>query len=399
MSMPKVRNTILYCCACAAAIAAGALGGTYYYSMSHKAEVIDFVGKDITIARDWATKNRVADRMVYTYEFNEEAEKDIILKQSMKAGSMLGSDQFLNLNVSKGADPDKEFELADFSGKKEAEIRAWFEEKKFSDVVYEYRFTDEDEYEEGSFISLSPENLKKAKRSAHIEITIATKKSEDILVADLTLYSMDNLNAWAAENKLSINYVWVYDDAPYGTILSSDPAAGSTLHTSDEITVTVSAGKANEESTQIGDEVLVNTGGQDRPSSTPDPTPKPASTSTPVPAGTVSPEPSSGGGETTSPDPEPEPGGSDEPVEPDPPIEETPAPVIYGGCPVSIPAAIFTNATADDVIGYYGTESCAWNVITYSDSTSNPNNYMGVASYEVDETLTYANLYMYVRWQ
>ena len=142
--MAKVRNTILYCCACAAAVAAGALGGTYYYSMSHKAEVIDFTGKNITIARDWATKNRVADRMVYTYEFNEEAEKDIILKQSMKAGSMLGSDQFLNLNVSKGADPDKEFELADFTGKKEAEIRAWFEEKKFSDVVFEYRFTDEE---------------------------------------------------------------------------------------------------------------------------------------------------------------------------------------------------------------------------------------------------------------
>lgn len=393
--MAKVRNTILYCCACAAAVAAGALGGTYYYSMSHKAEVIDFTGKNITIARDWATKNRVADRMVYTYEFNEEAEKDIILKQSMKAGSMLGSDQFLNLNVSKGADPDKEFELADFTGKKEDEIRAWFEEKKFSDVVFEYRFTDEDEYEEGSFISLTPENLKKAKRSAHIAVTVATKKSEDIVVADLTLYSMDNLNAWAAENKLSVSYVWVYDDAPYGTILSSDPAAGSTVHTSDEITVTVSAGKEQEEQTEISDEVLVNTGGSE---STPEPTPKPESTPAPVPADTASPEPVTGG-ETVSPDPEPEPGGNDEPAVPEPPVEETPQPVIVGGCPVSIPAAIFTNATADDVIRYYGTESCAWNVITYADSTSNPNNYMGLAHYEVDETLTYANLYMYVRWQ
>jgi hypothetical protein len=79
--------------------------------------------------------------------------------------------------------------------------------------------------------------------------------------------------------------------------------------------------------------------------------------------------------------------------EPQPSTEPEPVP----GCPVSIITSIFTNATANDVIGFYGTDGCDWSVVEYNDSTTNPNNYMGVAGYTKTSPNT-ATLTMYVRW-
>lgn len=398
MKINKVGKTVLYCCACAAAIAAGALGGTYYYSASHKAEVIDFIGKDITIAKDWATKNRVSGQMAYIYVFDEEKNKDIILKQSKKEGSFLSSEEILTLNVSKGADPDKEFMMADFSGKSEKEIKAWFAENKFSNVTYEYRYTDEDQYTEGMFLSIKPEGTKKAKRSDHIEIILATKKSEDITLPDLTLYSLENTEAWASENRLSLNTVWTENDAAYGTILSSDPAAGTTLHTGDVINITVSSGPAIEDTNEdMGAVAAAST--PESHSSTPTPaasTPTPApSTPTPVPS-TPTPTPATQTPEPEPVTPEPVPDTPTPEPEPQPSTEPEPEPV--QGCPASIITSIFTNATANDVIAYYGTQGCSWTVVEYNDSTTNPNNYMGVAGYKKTSANT-ATLTMFVRWQ
>ena len=398
MKINKVGKTVLYCCACAAAIAAGALGGTYYYSASHKAEVIDFIGKDITIAKDWATKNRVSGQMAYIYVFDEEKNKDIILKQSKKEGSFLSSEEILTLNVSKGADPDKEFMMADFSGKSEEEIKAWFAENKFSNVTYEYRYTDEDQYTEGMFLSIKPEGTKKAKRSDHIEIILATKKSEDITLPDLTLYSLENTEAWASENRLSLNTVWTENDAAYGTILSSDPAAGTTLHTGDVINITVSSGPAIEDTNEDMGAVAA-TSTPESHSSTPTPaasTPTPGpSTPTPVPS-TPTPTPATQTPEPEPVTPEPVPDTPTPEPEPQPSTEPEPEPV--QGCPASIITSIFTNATANDVIAYYGTQGCSWTVVEYNDSTTNPNNYMGVAGYTKTSANT-ATLTMFVRWQ
>ena len=67
------------------------------------------------------------------------------------------------------------------------------------------------------------------------------------------------------------------------------------------------------------------------------------------------------------------------------------------GCPVKIMASLFTNRTADDVIGYYNRSQCKWNVTHYNDSVTNPDNYQGVASYK-RLFWNEAELCMYERW-
>ena len=396
MKVNKVGKTVLYCCACAAAIAAGALGGTYYYSASHKAEIMDFTGKNITIAKDWAKKNRVSDQMAYIYVFDEDKDRDIILKQSKQEGDFLGSDEILTLNVSKGADPDKEFAMDDFSGKSEKEIKAWFTKNKFSNVTYEFRYTDDDQYAEGMFLAIKPEGTKKAKRSDHIEIILATKKSEDITIPDLTLYSLENTEAWASENRLGLNTIWSENDAAYGTILSCDPAAGTSVHTGDVINITVSSGpKIEDDDEDMGAVAAAGTSSSQTHTSTPTPAP---STPTPAPS-TPTPAPSTPTPTPATPEPVPDtPAPAPETPSPEPEPSAEPEPEPVQGCPASIITSIFTNATANDVIAYYGTEGCAWTVVEYNDSTTNPNNYMGVAGYTKTSANT-ATLTMFVRWQ
>jgi hypothetical protein len=79
-------------------------------------------------------------------------------------------------------------------------------------------------------------------------------------------------------------------------------------------------------------------------------------------------------------------------------IPEPTAEPVQGGCPVAIIPSLFTNRTAADVIAYYGTEGCSWNIVSYDSAATNPNNYQGVASY-YRNTDNSATLIMFVRWQ
>ncbi|MDO4413816.1 MAG: PASTA domain-containing protein [Erysipelotrichaceae bacterium] len=236
--MKRIRYGIMYCAACTAAVFAGAFGGTQYYAVTHPAEVISFEGKNVTIAKDWANKNRVSEQVDFIYEYDEEADENTIMSQSLEEGTVMGRYEILSLTVSLGADPEKEFRIIDFTGKKEEEVRAWFDEHGFRNVTYEYRHTDDEAFTEGMFMEVVPAAGSTVKRSEKINVTIATKKSEDIIVSDLTLYTFDNLSAWADENRLTLNVTWVFDSSPYGTVISFDPEAGSIVHTGDSINVT-----------------------------------------------------------------------------------------------------------------------------------------------------------------
>ncbi len=76
------------------------------------------------------------------------------MKQSLNEGEVLEQDATMTITLSQGADPDKEFALADFSGKTEQEIKDWFTNNQFTNVVYEYEMNDE--LPETTFISMEP---------------------------------------------------------------------------------------------------------------------------------------------------------------------------------------------------------------------------------------------------
>ena len=382
---------VIYTCAFAATAALCA--GGWFYLESLGTEVVDFVSREKSFVASWAEENRLSDYVLYQYRFDEEISRNIVISQSVPAGEKLRKGDILSVVISEGKDPDRTFEIPDFTGKKKDEAAAWFETNGFTDVTYEYKVTDDGKYSDGEFMSSKPEAGMKVKRSESVTVTFAAKTGADITLPDLSLYTLANMKAWAEQNKVTLHIRYIQSSYPEGTVISMDPAPGTVIHAGDEVEIVYSSGSQDEETSQPADNVLAAPVQTAQPQvQTPAPTPEPSAAPTPVTSATPEPE--------KTPEPEPEqpvpPQEPEEPVEPEEPAEPEPEPA--GGCPVSIMAMLFTNKTADDVISYYGTNNCSWNVINLDDSFSNPNNYQGVAAYEQTSTTT-ANLYMFIRWQ
>lgn len=208
-------------------------------------EVQNFVGKDKRIAEIWAKKNDLSDTLKYTYEYSEDRAENIVLNQSVKAGKKLSSGDTFTLTVSKGFDPDKEFEFPDFTDKKKEDIEAWFTDNHFTSVTYAYEAVEDTSKEEDSFISASVEKGTKVKRSAAIEIKLVTK---DIVVPDLANMSKEDIQAWGDKWNITISFEEQEDSMrEEGTIISVSAAKDSKVKAGDTITVKIAKKKSEDE--------------------------------------------------------------------------------------------------------------------------------------------------------
>ena len=87
-------------------------------------KVVNFVNQKKSDVEKWRKDNDIdTSQIIYKYEYNEEKDKNVVLKQSLKAGESLNNDNDLKITLSNGADPSVTFELPDFTGKKEDEIK------------------------------------------------------------------------------------------------------------------------------------------------------------------------------------------------------------------------------------------------------------------------------------
>lgn len=208
-------------------------------------EVQNFVDKDKRIAEIWAKKNDLSDTLKYTYEYSEDKAENIVLKQSVKAGKKISSGDTFTLTVSKGFDPDKEFEFPDFTDKKKEDIEAWFTDNHFTSVTYAYEAVEDTSKEEDSFISASVEKGTKVKRSAAIEIKLVTK---DIVVPDLANMSKEDIQAWGDKWNVTISFEEQEDSMrEEGTIISVSAAKDSKVKAGDTITVKIAKKKSEDE--------------------------------------------------------------------------------------------------------------------------------------------------------
>ena len=209
--------------------------------------VEDFVGKTKKTVESWRKDNSIeADRVSYVYAYDEEIKVDIVISQSMKKGDVFKSDSKLKITLSKGADPDKEFELPDFTDKNEKEVKAWFTDNNFTSVTYSYEMNEE--VTPGTFISMDKEAGTKVKRSAEIKVVICTPlEGEEVLVPSLSSMSKDDIVSWAEQNRINVSFVESANDTiPAGSIISISVNENDRLNPGDTITVEVSTGPADQ---------------------------------------------------------------------------------------------------------------------------------------------------------
>ena len=211
-------------------------------------KVVNFVNQKKSDVEKWRKDNDIdASQIIYKYEYSEEKDKNVVLKQSLKAGESMNKDNDLKITLSNGADPSVTFELPDFTGKKEDEIKQWFKDKKFSNVVYKYEKNPD--IEENTFISMDPAASTTVKRSDTVTVTIcAPLEGAEVSMIDMSSMSKDEINAWAEENKITIIYDEAYSDSiASGKVITTSVDANTIIHQGDTVTVTLSKGKQKTE--------------------------------------------------------------------------------------------------------------------------------------------------------
>lgn len=264
----RLQGKILIALAIVLCLAGTTVGVMALTSSGSGVTVDNFVGKDKKVVETWRKKNDVSkDQIAYAYAYDDSKDKDIVLKQSIASGKTLKSDETLKVTVSKGADPNKEFELPDFTDKEEKEIKKWFTDNKFTNVTYTYEINPK--VENGKFISMDHETGTKVKRSEPITVTICTPlDAEQVEVPDLSGISKADLDNWASTNRINISYIErASDTVEKGGILSISVNKGDRLNAGDTITVEISSGPAeNEEDREKADYKPADNGTVEAPS-------------------------------------------------------------------------------------------------------------------------------------
>ena len=217
-------------------------------SPSSAVTVENFVGKTKKTVETWRTKNSIDSKQVsYIYKYDEEKDKDTVLKQNMKAGTSFTSDSKLRITLSNGADPDVEFELPDFTDQTEKDVKAWFTDHKFTSVTYVYEMSET--VTPGNFISMDQEAGAKVKRSAEIKVTFCTPlDSEEVIVPSLASMSRDDIASWAEQHRINVSFVEISNDTiSVGSVISVSVNEGQRLKPGDIVTVEISSGPAKNE--------------------------------------------------------------------------------------------------------------------------------------------------------
>lgn len=334
---------------------------------SSSVKVVNFVGQKKSDVEKWRKDKDIdASQVIYKYEYSEEKEKNVVLKQSLKAGESLNKDNDLKITLSNGADPSVTFELPDFTGKKEDEIKQWFKDKKFSNVVFKYEKNTE--IGENTFISMDPAASTTVKRSDTVTVTIcAPLEGAEVSMIDMSSMSKDEINAWAEENKITIIYDEAYSDSiASGKVITTSVDANTIIHQGDTVTVTLSKGKQKTEAEVQQTQTTKPSG--DTSASATDETKNSSQGSTVT---TQTPT-TSGSGEVVS-----------KPSETQPVVPPTtevvqPKPVLP-----DIDKSLYNNLSSSEIASFIQEDTGypATIVRVNNDSSSNPSNVSGLASY------------------
>ena len=205
----------------------------------------DFTSKTKSDVLAWGEENGInEDQFEFTYIYDEEADADVVLSQNIPAETEL-KDEVLILTLSEGPNPDTMFTIPDFRGLQKEQIETWFNDHKFTNVVYEGASENG-----GTFASIIPASGM-VKRTDQITVKLTpngsssatTNTGKDVTVPDFKNYTRQDVVNWGNQNNV---YIKFFEEAtnnfPTDTLIRQSPASGSTINHGDTVTVTFCSG-------------------------------------------------------------------------------------------------------------------------------------------------------------
>ena len=212
-------------------VCAAAAAATYYLGVWGGRVVPDVVGKS---QADAIYELEGAGFSVKLMEVKSDDVEGKVLLTDPAAGSRQeqGSEVVVHVSVARI--------VPNVVGLPRDEAAGLFKDEGLDDVVYETEYSDE---AKGSVLSVSPEAGQRVKGSTHIVVKLATP----YVVPDVSGKTQDEAVAALVDAGFVADVVQVYsEDVQEGTVVSTDPSAGTELASGSTVTVSMAKSRAKE---------------------------------------------------------------------------------------------------------------------------------------------------------
>ena len=231
-----------------AGILVGCLVIALPYYFSRRVKVPDFVKSTPEQVQAWSLRNNIFVEI--EEEFNLEYNRILVIAQTPAAGAILFKGGSIEIVVSKGPDPDERLELPNFSAMTIYEIEQWINEHRANNINITRAY--DDTIPVNHFIKIefrdpavTAENYRRKDR-ATITISMGPEKfAKDIEVKDFKEKPIAEAESWAESAGIKLQIEEAYSDSvPEGMVISQSIAPGTMIAKNEEMTITVSKGKA-----------------------------------------------------------------------------------------------------------------------------------------------------------
>ncbi|MGM7701122.1 Stk1 family PASTA domain-containing Ser/Thr kinase [Pseudalkalibacillus sp. Hm43] len=169
-----------------------------------------------------------------------EVKEGNVIRQTPSAGTNVKENHKVTLFVSTG--PEK-FEVENYVGQEEEDVKRTNVNDLFKSVETTKRVSEE--YEEGVILDQFPAAGEMVIPGQEVLILYVSSGPPSFDLADLTGKTIEEAKVYAEENGLTIKEASereYSEDVKEGSIIKTDPSAGSSVRAGDEITVTLSKG-------------------------------------------------------------------------------------------------------------------------------------------------------------
>lgn len=197
----------------------------------------DMIGWNIDDVVEVIKKNKM-DHVTIDYEFRDDITRDEEFEQN-KSGNMKRSDE-LKLKFSLGREEDLEpVELKDLTDMEEFDATLWLKRNGIQyDIIYEYN----DDVEKGKVIKTDPKKGTVIKQS-EMKIKLYISKGKKITAPDFTTMSLEEIEEWANQNHMKINYSSEYSNSvKIGKVIRASVQKGDTIDEGTTIHIITSKG-------------------------------------------------------------------------------------------------------------------------------------------------------------
>lgn len=197
----------------------------------------DMIGWNIDDVVEVIKKNKM-DHVTIDYEFRDDITRDEEFEQN-KSGNMKRSDE-LKLKFSLGREEDLEpVELKDLTDMEEFDATLWLKRNGIQyDIIYEYN----DDVEKGKVIKTDPKKGTVIKQSER-KIKLYISKGKKITAPDFTTMSLEEIEEWANQNHMKINYSSEYsNNVKIGKVIRASVQKGDTIDEGTTIHIITSKG-------------------------------------------------------------------------------------------------------------------------------------------------------------